>query len=88
MKKVILLFIVLVCIGAASAQALSILNLKDAPLTEETLRDIPVIGSYMLTRELAFAKQAKQLTVNLDCAVGLSVVVCWSVILFNERSPQ
>ncbi len=40
MKKAVLLFIALICIGAVSAQALSFLNLKDAPLTEELLREV------------------------------------------------
>lgn len=88
MKKAILLFIILVCIGVASAQALSFFNLKDAPLTEETLRGMPVIVNYLPPRYLTFAPQTTQLTINQDDAAALSVVASWSILFINERSPR
>ncbi len=40
MKKLVLLFITLICIGALSAEALNFMDLKDMPITEDILREV------------------------------------------------
>lgn len=40
MKKFMILFITLICIGALSAEALNFMDLKDVPITDDILREV------------------------------------------------